>query len=240
MPRLTSYDVLSLDCYGTLIDWETGIHSTLTPWLERAGLKVDREPILEAFARHEAAQEAETPSLLYPEILAQVHRRLAKEWNISCRDEDTADFATSVRHWPAFPDSAPALRYLKNHYRLVILSNVDNDSFSYSRTKLGVEFDAVFTAEDIGSYKPDLQNFEYMLRALRRLGIGQSRVLHTAQSLFHDHIPATQLGLATNWIDRRHALDGWGATVPPNGAPRIDFSFTSMEELVEAHRLACL
>lgn len=237
MPALNDFDVLSLDCYGTLIDWETGIHAALSPWLTAEGITVERNELLEAFARHEAAQERETPSLLYREVLARVCRRLAAEWGIGCRDEDEAAFAASVRDWPAFQDSGPALRYLKNHFKLVVLSNVDNESFSHSRDKLGVDFDAVFTAEDIGSYKPDPRNFEHMMRALGKLGIGRSRILHTAQSLFHDHVPATRLGLATNWIDRRHAQDGWGATVPPDGAPRIDFHFKSMEAFAEAHRL---
>lgn len=237
MPNLTDFKVISLDCYGTLIDWETGILAALAPLLEKEGVHIDRNRVLEAFGRHEAAQERETPSLLYPEVLARVYRRLVTEWGISCHEEDALAFAASVRDWPAFPDSGPALRYLKDHYQLVVLSNVDNASFSYSRDKLGVVFDAVFTAEDIGSYKPAPRNFEHMLQALGRLGIGRSRILHTAQSLFHDHLPATLLGLATNWIDRRHADDGWGATVPPDGAPRIDFRFESMEAFAEAHRL---
>jgi len=239
LPTLTDFDVLSLDCYGTLIDWETGIRSALAPWLKREGVHPP-ESILEAFARHEAAQERETPSLLYPEVLARVCRRLAAELGISCRDEDARAFGASVRDWPAFPDSGPALCYLQHHYKLVVLSNVDNESFAHSRKKLGVRLDAVFTAEDIGSYKPDPSNFEHMLRELKRLGIGTSRILHTAQSLFHDLVPATRLGLATTWIDRRHAQDGWGATVPPDGAPRIDFRFESMKAFVEAHSLDCL
>jgi 2-haloalkanoic acid dehalogenase type II len=120
----------------------------------------------------------------------------------------------------------------------VILSNVDNESFSFSNRKLGVEFDAVFTAEDIGSYKPSPRNFEYMLDKLSARDIAKDSLLHTAESLFHDHAPANDFGLATCWIHRRHAQGGFGATMNPGKTPHTDFRFTSMAELVHAHREA--
>ena len=146
-----------------------------------------------------------------------------------------SQFGASVPGWPAFPDSAAALRDLKRHYRLVILSNVDRESFSGSARRLGVDFDAVFTAEDIGSYKPDRRNFEYLLRELGKDGIGRDKILHTTQSLHHDHLPASRLGLATAWIDRRHERQGWGAT--PAAEVAVDFRFTSLAEMAAA-RLA--
>ncbi len=145
-------------------------------------------------------------------------------------------YGRSVRDWPAFADSAGALQYLKKHYKLVILSNVDNESFSFSNQKLGVEFDAIYTAEDIGSYKPSLGNFEYMLKQLRTIGVKADEILHTAESLFHDHKPANQVGLASCWIYRRRNDEGFGATMNPGTMPRYDFQFTSLSELAEAHQ----
>ncbi|TIO09107.1 MAG: haloacid dehalogenase, partial [Mesorhizobium sp.] len=122
-------------------------------------------------------------------------------------------YGESVKDWPAFADSAEALRYLKQHYKLIILSNVDNKSFSFSNKKLGVDFDAIYTAEDIGSYKPSARNFDYMLEKLATIGVEKSQVLHTAESMFHDHAPANRVGLASCWIYRRHADQGFGATM---------------------------
>ena len=138
--------------------------------------------------------------------------------------------------WPAFPDSAAALAYLKQHYKLVILSNVDRTSFAGSNRRLGVAFDAIYTAQDIGSYKPDPANFRYMLDHLAALGNGPGDILHTAQSLFHDHGPARRLGLASAWIDRRQDQQGWGATPPPPEGAGYDFRFPSMAALVQAHQ----
>ena len=147
-------------------------------------------------------------------------------------------YGISVGYWPAFPDSAEALRYLKQHYKLVIISNVDNASFALSNKKLGVAFDAIYTAEDIGSYKPSLRNFEYMLAKLESLGVAKSQILHTAESLFHDHAPANQVGLTSCWIHRRHEAGGFGATMKPEVSPKCEFRFTSLGALVEAHKQA--
>ena len=136
--RLSDFSVLTFDCYGTLIDWETGIFEALAPWLERAGLRPERDQLLEAFAQLEAAQQAATPALRYPELLAEVHRGLAERFGIAPDAQAAAAFGASVGDWPAFPDSAEALAYLKQHYRLVILSNVDRASFARSNRKLGV------------------------------------------------------------------------------------------------------
>jgi 2-haloalkanoic acid dehalogenase type II len=141
-----------------------------------------------------------------------------------------------VGEWPAFPDSAEALAYLKGHFKLIILSNVDRASFAGSNRRLAVEFDEIFTAEDIGSYKPNLRNFEYLLEHLAANGVGKDDLLHVAQSLFHDHVPANRMGIASAWIDRRHDKPGAGATVLPDPMPHFDFRFTSLGELAAAHR----
>jgi 2-haloacid dehalogenase len=236
--RLTDFKVLTFDCYGTLIDWETGIYQALGPLTSRAGnAGLGRNKILELFATHETAQEAETPAMPYSQLLGLVYKRLAKEWGVKVTGEEANIFGASVPDWPAFPDSAASLQYLKKFYKLVILSNVDRLSFRSSNAKLEVEFDAIYTAQDIGSYKPSPRNFDYMLNRLRNdFGLGSQDVLHTAQSLFHDHAPANQFGLASAWIDRRHAEEGWGATPVPPGSPRYDFRFESMAALVDAHR----
>ncbi len=234
--KLSDFKVLTFDCYGTLIDWESGIAAALQPQLSRARPQLSPNAVLEAFARHEAAQETETPSMIYSDLLALVHRRLADEWGVQPDEAEDARFGASVPDWPAFPDSRSALAYLKQHYKLVILSNVDRASFAGSNRRLGVEFDAIFTAQDIGSYKPDPANFRYLLARLAERGTTRGEILHTAQSLFHDHAPAKQAGLATAWIDRRHERAGWGATMPPPADATYDFRFESLAAMVAAHQ----
>ena len=235
MERLTGFEVLTFDCYGTLIDWETGLLRALLPLTGRSGVEIDAESALETFAIAESAQERETPELSYPEILARVYRRLALAWGAEVDDAACARFGSSVGDWPVFDDSAPALSSLRRHFKLVVLSNVDRASFAASARRLGVVFDAIYTAEDIGSYKPDPRNFEYMVRGVAdELGIARDGILHTAQSLLHDHVPAQASGLATCWIDRRHDSEGWGATGAPSVPVRPDFRFRSMAEMAEA------
>jgi 2-haloacid dehalogenase len=234
--HLHDFRVLTFDCYGTLIDWESGIVAALAPLLARASAGATRESALEAFARHESAQEAETPKLRYSELLMRVHHRLATEWGIPASAEEDQRFGASVPDWPAFADSTSSLQYLKQHYQLVVLSNVDRAGFAGSNRRLGVTFDAVFTAEDIGSYKPDLANFRYLLDRLAERGIQKSAILHTAQSLYHDHVPAKRMGLASAWIDRRHEQSGFGATLAPPEDARYDFRFPSLAAMAEAHR----
>jgi len=233
--KLTDFKVLTFDCYGTLIDWETGLYAALQPLLRAARVTAQRDEVLAEFARHEAAQQAATPAMLYPELLAEVHRRLARHWGASVGEADHTAFGRSVPQWPAFADTPAALQYLKRHYKLVILSNVDRDSFAGSNLRLGVSFDAICTAQDIGSYKPDPRNFRYLIDTVAKLGLPATQILHTAQSLYHDHAPAKSAGLASAWIDRRHERHSWGATLPPAGTPAYDFRFESLEEMARAH-----
>jgi 2-haloacid dehalogenase len=236
MPRLSDFQVLTFDCYGTLIDWETGIVRAIGPWLEGHGVRATRDQILAAFAAAEAPQQAETPDLRYPELLARVHAALAQRFGVAPDAAAAQAFGRSVPDWPAFADSADALAYLKQHYRLVILSNIDRASFAHSARKLGVEFDAVCTAEDVGAYKPDARNFEYMLARLAEQGIAREQILHTAQSLYHDHIPAKRFGLATCWIHRRSGQAGHGTTRPPEVEVSPDFRFATLGEMAQTHR----
>ena len=243
--KLSDFSVLSFDCYGTLIDWESGIWDALAPLrtragaaagmgLARTGVELTREDALQAFARLESRQQASFPGLAYPEVLAAVHGQLAAEWDVASDPDADAAFGRSIGDWPAFPDTVQALRYLKQHFRLVVLSNVDRAGFAATLPRLGVAFDAVYTAQDIGSYKPDARNFRYLLERLRELGVEKDGVLHVAQSLFHDHVPANALGLASAWIDRRGGAGG--ATAAVVGDVRWDFRFGSLGELAEAHR----
>ena len=233
--RLRDFKALTFDCYGTLIDWESGMIAALKPLTSRMMKRFSRDEILEAHGRHESAQQVYTPAMKYSELLAVVYKRLAEEWGLSATWDECAAYGISVKDWPAFPDTVEALAYLKKHYKLVILSNVDNASFAHRNKRLQVTLDAIYTAQDIGSYKPSGRNFDYMLDKLQTLGIGKSDILHTAESLFHDHAPANKHGLASCWIYRRHGQKGFGATRDPGVTPRHDFRFNSMADLAAAH-----
>lgn len=233
--KLGDFDVLTFDVYGTLIDWESGMIAGLKPLTRRAG-PLSRDEILQAHAFHESTAQAQTPQMRYDRVLAVVYKRLSEEWGMPATWEEALAYGASVRDWPAFDDTVEALRYLKQHYKLVVLSNVDNDSFADSNEKLGVTFDAVYTAEDVGSYKPAPRNFDYMLASMARLGVTKEKILHTAESLFHDHVQAKAFGLANCWIYRRHDQDGFGATMDPGGRPDCNFVFDSMADLVAAHQ----
>ncbi len=234
--RLSDFKALTFDCYGTLIDWESGMVEALHALTARLPAPLPRDAVLEAHARHESAQQAATPGKLYRDLLPIVFKRLAEEWRVPVSWAECEAYGNSVGDWPAFADSAASLAYLKRHFRLVILSNVDNASFARSNAKLGVAFDAIYTAEDIGAYKPADRNFEYTIEHLASLGIRREEILHTAESLFHDHVPANRHGLASCWIHRRHGKEGFGATMHPGAMPHVDFRFESMAALAEAHR----
>lgn len=236
--KLTDFKALTFDCYGTLIDWESGMFEALKPLTARLSSPLTRDHVLEAHARHESSQQTQTPAMRYSDVLPIVYKRLAEGWGLPVTWDECVTYGQSVRNWPAFTDSAGALQYLKRHYKLIILSNVDNASFAASNKRLQVEFDAIYTAEDCGSYKPSDRNFEYMLKKLEALGIKKSEILHTAESMFHDHGPANRHGLASCWIYRRHDQEGFGATMHPGDMPKVDFRFNSMADLVKAHQEA--
>lgn len=236
--KLRRFKVLTFDCYGTLIDWETGIWDALQPLVAANGRSdIMRHRALESFGIHESRLEHEMPRASYPAILAQVHAALAEQYGMQTSTRLDEEFSESLSQWPAFPDTADALRYLKTRYRLVILSNVHREGFAASNRKLGVRFDAVYTAQDIGSYKPSAANFDYLLKHLEAdFGLRKEDVLHIAQSLFHDHVPAKALGLATAWIDRQRLSESgeWGATARLDEIPKTDFLFHSMADLAAA------
>jgi len=235
--KLSQFKVLTFDCYGTLIDWEGGIWAGLQPLFQATDLKVSREAALALFGRIEPEQEHETPGLVYRELLMRVHAKMAAAWGIETTPALDRAFGLSVPEWPPFPDTVEALQYLKQHYKLVILSNVDRQSFAGTNKRLSIAFDAICTAEDIGSYKPDPRNFEYLLREVGKLGLGKADILHTAQSLHHDHVPAEAFGIARCWINRRGDTGtGSGASLPVARMPKLNFQFPSLGAMAAAHR----
>ena len=232
--KITDFEVLSFDCYGTLIDWEAGIGAVLREWADRRGLQMSTEDLLVAYAENEAEAARNHPTDPYPSILSRAMRALGKQLDTEVSFDDSHALAVSVPDWPAFPDSQDALKRLAEHFKLIILSNIDNQGFAASNAKLGATFDAILTAEDIGSYKPAEANFDALDPQVDSMGIPRDKLLHVAQRLFHDHVPAKGRGMTTVWIDRRHADPGWGATPNPQADVTPDWTFTSMAEFADA------
>jgi 2-haloacid dehalogenase len=212
------YAALTFDCYGTLIDWESGLLGALRPALGGAD-GIGDEELLERYGRHEAELEA-GDYLSYREILATGVRRLGAELGIDVGDAQAEGFGGSVRDWPAFPDSATALARLAERYRLAAITNCDDDLFAFSAEKLGSPFTWVITAQQAQSYKPSERGFEL---AFETIDVPRERILHVAQSLFHDHVTAKRLGMTSVWIDRRHDREGPGATPPADAQPDARF-----------------
>ncbi len=220
-------DALTFDCYGTLIDWETGLAEAFSPILAAHGVAMDQDDVLTRYARHEAAAES-GPYQRYTGVLAAGLRGVATELGFTPTDTEVARFSRSVERWPAFPDSVEALGRLKQRFRLGVITNCDDDLFAASNRRLGVEFDWIVTAEQVGAYKPSEANF---LVAFERIGLPRDRIVHVAQSLFHDHVPAKRLGLTTVWIDRRHDRPGSGATPPAEA--KADATYADMASFAE-------
>jgi 2-haloacid dehalogenase len=233
--KVGDFSALSFDCYGTLIDWEAGIGAVLGPWARERGLDLDDEALLAAYSDHEARAEVDYPAELYPDILGRSFVELGRQLGIDATAEDVRRLAVSVPDWPAFGDSRDALVSLGERHKLMILSNVDRASFAgTNRLQLNVAFDCVLTAQDIGSYKPSSRNFDALLNEAAKLGVADGQLLHVAQSVFHDHVPAKKAGLPTVWINRRHNRPGWGATPAPPVDVHPDWEFHSMEAFAAA------
>jgi 2-haloacid dehalogenase len=222
------FDALTFDCYGTLIDWEAGILAGLRRVLGPRGVEPPDDELLAAYAAFEAEAEA-GPYRRYREILGDGLHRVAARYGIEADDREAAAFGDSVGDWPAFPDSAATLARLHERFRLGVITNCDDDLFARSAARLATRFDWVVTAQAAGSYKPNPRGFEI---AFERIGLPRERILHVAQSLFHDHVPARALGLATVWIDRRHGREGFGATPPAEATP--DATFPDMASFAAA------
>ena len=214
---LGAFDALTFDCYGTLIDWEAGIAAGLRPVAQAHGAGASDDELLEAYARHEAALEG-GEYLTYREILARSLRGVGEDLGFAPSDAEEAAFADSVGDWPAFPDSAEALARLKRRFKLGVITNCDDDLFARSNQRLGVEFDWIVTAQQARAYKPSPRPFELAFSVIE---VPRERILHVAQSLYHDHVTAKALGMTTVWIDRRRGRPGSGATPPADATPDL-------------------
>jgi len=223
-----SFELLTFDCYGTLIDWESGILTALGGILAAHGAEVSERTLLEAYAELESEAEA-PPYLTYREVLARVVDGLGLRLGFTPTPEDRAALASSIQDWPPFPDTREALRRLAGSYKLAIISNVDDDLFEGSARRIGVPFDWVVTAMRARAYKPDLKVFRVALEEFR---IPREKILHVAQSLYHDIAPARTLGLATVWVNRRRGKPGAGAT--PRAAATPDMEVADLAELARA------
>ena len=204
MLAFDSFQAITFDCYGTLIDWESGILRALRPLLAEHGKRVSDEQVLALYAELEpAAQSAEYQP--YRLVLEEVVRGMGQHFGFSVSTDEARGLAASLKNWTPFPDTVAALRVLKSKYRLGIISNTDDDLFSDTARHLHIAFDWVITAEQSRAYKPARAIFEL---ALKKIGLAPEKVLHAGQSVFHDMVPARQMGMATVLVTRR----GPGAT----------------------------
>ncbi len=226
-------EAFSFDCYGTLIDWETGILEGIAPWMARAGVD-SGEAVLGAFAEVESDNEAATPSAPYPEIIRRCLVDLGRLFGTAPTEDELLSFASSVPRWPAFPDSADALASLGTGARLIVVSNVDAGSFAASSATLGDPFDHRILASDVGAYKPSDAHFHALFALLDEIGVARDRLVHVAQSLFHDHVPAARHGLRSVWIDRRRDRPGTGATASAAGEVCPAATYVSMAAFAAA------
>ncbi|KAJ0426818.1 2-haloalkanoic acid dehalogenase [Aspergillus carlsbadensis] len=232
MSQLSSYRLLSFDVYGTLIDWETGILTAFQLTLDKNNTTIPAKRILEVYHDLERAQQNETPNMPYSQLLTTIHAPLSSRLGLQTpTEEESRSFGDSIGQWPAFSDTVKALERLSRRYKLVVLSNVDRDSFERTNagSLQGFKFDLVITAQDVGFYKPNLRNFEYMLNAVKaRFGVAPTEVLQTAQSQFHDHHPAKKIGLKSCWIERPGAIMGNRAEAA------YDWRFDTLGDMADA------
>ncbi|KAK5988950.1 hypothetical protein PT974_10448 [Cladobotryum mycophilum] len=240
---ITSFKCLTFDCYGTLVDWETGIYRALQPLAQQLPdshpCKNDRLSLLRSFGSHESKAQAAAPQDLYRDILKTAFASLAGEFGLEASEEDRVKFGSSVGDWSVYPDTLDALKRLHKHYKLVILSNVDRDSFQRTLEKqlVGIPFDAIYTAQEIGSYKPNLNNFRYLIEHCDKdLGVRKEDILHTAQSLHHDHVPAKEVGLVSAWIERGEEVESvmGGDSLAYDGKVSYSWKFKNMGAMADA------
>jgi 2-haloacid dehalogenase len=223
----SQFECLTFDCYGTLIDWETGILAALKPILANHHRELSDEKLLELYGSFESQIEA-GGYRPYRDVLKLVTLRIGSRLSFPLHPGEDVALAESLKIWPAFTDTVEALRRLQSRYKLAIISNTDDDLFAQTAKTLDVPFDFVITAQQVGSYKPSHRNFEI---ALQRIGLPKEKVLHCAQSLFHDIVPAKALGIRNVWVNRRAGKAGGGATHPAAAQP--DFTVTSLKQLAD-------
>ncbi len=218
MLNLNTFEYLTFDCYGTLIDWETGIVAALRPLLKGHGVDLPDEGILSLYADLESSIETEE-FIPYKGVLREVVKKAGVKFGFIPDDKEVNLLVHSIGYWKPFDDTVPALRELKSRFRLAVISNIDDDLFEITQAKLGIEFDGLITAEQVRAYKPDLAVFR---AAIERLGVAKESILHVAQSLYHDISPANELEIRTVWVNRRHGKDGYGATPMSFAEPDVE------------------
>ena len=229
MLDFNQFEVVSFDCYGTLIDWERGILPPLKQLLSNREIDFSDDGTLELFAEFESELEKdENDYIEYRKILQEIVKRFGQRFNFQPTATEINSLVDSLKNWQPFPDTVAALSALKQKYKLAVISNIDDDLFAGTAKHLKVEFDWLITAEKVRSYKPSTRNFEI---ALETMGIPPEKLLHVAQSVYHDIVPATSMGISTVWVNRRHDKTGFGATMPASGKP--DLEVPDLKTLVE-------
>ena len=207
-PGLDSFRALAFDIFGTLINEPEGLSAALKPLTlqlpDDHAAKTSAVAQDAAFGKHSAAIEQKDPSIAFEDMLAASYNALAEEWNVIADEKDAKALGQAATKYPAFPDTVEAMKTLGNYYQLIALSNVSEKGIAavIEGPLKGVHFDAVLTAETIGSYKPDLRNFEYLLNKARQLGVEKDQLLMVAQGVASDHVPAKQMGINSAWISR--------------------------------------
>ena len=211
------FEWVSFDCYGTLVDWETGISDAVAGVLASHGVDKSRGEILALFADVEPRVQTSGGDVFreYQGVLRGVMEMIGAETGVGLSESELGRLSDTLPDWPVFPDVLDALRALKARYKLAIISNVDDGLFARTAEGLGVDFDAVVTSQQARSYKPDPRNFNL---ALERMGVGKERWLHVGESLYHDIGPANQLGIASVWVNR---ADRGGGTRHTDAVPDL-------------------
>ena len=234
MLDFNQFEVVSFDCYGTLIDWERGILPPLKQLLSNREIDFSDDGTLELFAEFESELENDKNDYIeYRKILQKIVKRFGQRFNFEPTETESGTeincLVDSIKNWQPFPDTVAALSALKQKYKLAVISNIDDDLFAGTAKHLKVEFDWLITAEKVRSYKPSTRNFEI---ALETMGIPPEKLLHVAQSVYHDIVPATSMGISTVWVNRRQDKTGFGATMPASGKP--DLEVPDLKTLVES------
>jgi len=224
--QIENKKVLTFDCYGTLIDWEKGILDVLQPILWANGLKISDDEILITFGQTEHVIQAGSPGMLYGKVLEEVMFKFGEKYGFNPTEAQAESFSLSIKKWKPFPDTFAALQKLTRFYKIIIVSNIDNTSIASTMPLLGVDFYKIFTAQEIGAYKPDEKVFRYVFEKLSNEGLQKNDILHVAESIFHDHIPAKKLNLDSVWINRRFDKNTGGATPDTDNSfiPNLQFN----------------
>ena len=234
--KLNEFNTLTFDVVGTLIDFESGILAWFRPTLISKGVEKTDEEILSSFAICEDRYQRESPDKPFTAMLPLIYRDMASQWDIEASDNEATEFQESIQSWPAFPDTVASLKELKTRYRLVAVTNADAWALKYMSATMDDPFDEQVTCDEVGVNKPSPRVFDYVIEKLAPLGVTKGDILHTAQSQYHDIVPAMKLGFSTMWIERRHGKGSFGATPKPSQVVEPTFHANSMEDFVQQIR----